>query len=488
MYKVKNFLTQKVISIALFSAVFMIILALFYLSYSNNNELYPFFEDETIHFNSCRSFIETGSLKAYSFFELNYSKIGEFNWYGPGYTLFYGGIGKIFGFHHGKVIIISHFILLFFSLFVVYKNENQQGIWMGIFLLLSGSIPYLYTYAPAILNFCGGIFISLVLFKYLETDQNKDKNKLLIQLLGLVFLFAFFRTTTIFFLFGMLAEFVSLKKYLKSILLVVISLILVMVFMKYFTAPMFISAGTEIIKLENGDIFSFVTTFIHRFKNNSIAFYLNLNLNHISILISIAATTSLFLLIKKRVLGAVVLINFVFLAIMLGMYVATPFYMDKQICILLPLNVIAFVKFADKKAMVTLLSVFLFLFPKHLQVAKNYIDEGQQAYHFCNSSSFSREVRTINNFFKSKKSTLVLINLEELRKMPYPFYIFASSFPLSKGPNQTIRYSVMLNFDYFLSIKNYTDFDYFLSTSIHVNEKLHLCGKTENFYIYSLLN
>jgi hypothetical protein len=485
MHKIKMLLTQKVISIALFSAVFIIILTLFYVAYSNNNELYPFFEDETIHFNSCRSFIETGSLKAHSFFELNYSKIGEFNWYGPGYSILYGGIGNIFGFHHGKVIIIFHFILLLFALFIIYIYEKQKGIWIGIFLLLSGSIPYLFTYAPALLNFCAGIFISLVLFKYIETDRNK--NIILIQLLGLVFLFAFFRTTTIFFLFGILVEFVSLKKYLKSILLVLISLALVMIFMKYFTAPMFISAGTEINKLENGDIFSFIVTFIRHLKSNAITFYLNLNLSHISILISIAATTSLFLIVRNRLLGAVVLINFVFLTIMLGMYVASPFYMDKQICILLPLNIIAFVKSADKKAMITLLSVFLFLFPKHLQVSKNYIDEGQQAYHFCNTSSFSREVRTINNFFKSKKSTLVLINLEELRKMPYPFYIFASSFPLSKGPNQTIRYSVMLNFDYFLSIKNYSDFDYFLSTSIHVNEKLQLCGKTENFYIYSLI-
>ncbi|MFN5370375.1 MAG: hypothetical protein ACK5B6_02835 [Bacteroidia bacterium] len=107
--------TQRLIfKIAYYVAVSLVFFIIFY-AFRTGNGVRPTHEDDCIYFNSARLFYETGSLKAWGFIDSNVSLIGEYNWYGPGYGLLYGGISKIFSFHEGATIIAFHFLFLLFS-------------------------------------------------------------------------------------------------------------------------------------------------------------------------------------------------------------------------------------------------------------------------------------------------------------------------------------------------------------------------------------
>lgn len=297
-----------------------------------------FQEDEVINYSGSRLFAETGSLRAEGCIEENVSHIGEMNWYGPGYQVFYGSIARWFG-NSPSLFVQTHFVVSLFTLGLIFlfPISIQEKLFVAASLSLCQPFTvYLFSYYPESFNLC---VAALLIFLMLKVDQSQSTKRTLF--IGLtvttVLVFVLFRVTTVFWLAGLVALSRSRKEFWQMLSVAVIALIGTLAFMRLFTAPPYAGEMHKIDMLYSFSLFDFiwqtakaiVRNGLHLLTSGSVPVYFSLSL---FVLLAIQWRKT-----RERFSLAVLTIVVVMVIAFMAFYSADPWYFLKQSSGLVPL-------------------------------------------------------------------------------------------------------------------------------------------------------
>src|SRR6187431_1981608 len=105
-------------------------------------------EDEVINYCSAKVFSEVQSLRAEGCIEENVSRIGDMNWYGPGYSILYG-TAKIFFGNSLSLFVKIHFALTLVSILIIFflpvSLENRL-LSVSTLIFTEQFTGYIFTY------------------------------------------------------------------------------------------------------------------------------------------------------------------------------------------------------------------------------------------------------------------------------------------------------------------------------------------------------
>lgn len=297
-----------------------------------------FQEDEVINYSGSKLFAETGSLRAEGCIEENVSRIGEMNWYGPGYQVFYGSIARWFG-NSPSLFVQIHFIVSLITLGLVFffPIPIREKLFTAAALSLSQPFTvYLFSYYPESVNLCVAALLILWLLKVDQSHSTK-RNLFIGLFVATVLVFVLFRVTTVFWLAGLVALSRSRKEFWQMLSVAAIALIGTLAYMKLFTAPPYASEMHKIEMLYSFSLLDFVwqtakaivRNGLHLLTSGSIPVYFSLSL---SVLLAIQWQKT-----RERFSLAVLAIVVIMVIAFMAFYSGDPWYFLKQSSGLVPL-------------------------------------------------------------------------------------------------------------------------------------------------------
>lgn len=386
-----------------YSILFLIIIiCIFFIKVLVGSKYFIVFDDETIYYNSARLFKETNCLKSSFCIEENRSIIGEFNWYGPFFSMFYGIIFKLFG---SKLVYtaVINFILFLLSIFTINTidlSKEKKISFTLLFLTTYISSQYIFSFFPEQLI----ILFSIILISvYSRINMNK---KYLYLFIGLVFFFSLFRYSLVF--WG-LAVFTNKRVSLKfKILISFILFLLIIIYVKLFTAPAFVVGLKEIHK-DNG-VYNLMiiikNTLINGINNIRLVFdkqYITIPILTFFVLciyVAFKSTNDKMRLFKNDlglffVLGA-------FFSTLLFFYTFTPFFIEKQLANLIVI-LIFLVLSANDNDNKSFIYSFLFLIPFSLFQLNSNINQRENFYSLSRNDLRKYNFSIIKNYLNGKK-------------------------------------------------------------------------------------
>ena len=219
----------------------------------------PSRSDQICYYLDIKSFFENSSIHAGIIGDENVSKLGEVGVHGPGYSIFYGIISKIFGFHDKLMIwlnllfLILTFVVLWFS-----KKFSRNDFFLLATIQLSFFITLWssFSYSPDLMH----IFIAnmaaiqlINLAKTFEANQN-DLNKQIYFFVCLILLASFFRYSWVLAILGILPFSKNKKAFFGNLLICFFVIALGLIYLKLFHAPYYgavLSKCSELVKADN---------------------------------------------------------------------------------------------------------------------------------------------------------------------------------------------------------------------------------------------
>lgn len=124
-------------------------------------------EDEGIYYNAARTFAETSSARAADCNDESVSRIGQFDWYGPMYHIFYGSVAKIAGEHTYNFLVVNLICLAVIVLLVWRADFAKQTKLLITCAFLSAypMIFYIFTLYPETLELLFAVILTLQLYR-----------------------------------------------------------------------------------------------------------------------------------------------------------------------------------------------------------------------------------------------------------------------------------------------------------------------------------
>jgi hypothetical protein len=408
-------------------------------------DVYICHEDEMIYFNAAKLFYETNSLKAGFCINENRSIIGEYNWYGPGYALIYGGIAKIF--------VAINYALFILCLFLIWKlpfTKIKRLLFLAIFLSTYASFSFVFTFFPEELNL---LFALLLLVLFARIKCNKS---LLIPYIILIFVFSLVRVSFIFWIFTLFFIKNSPIKRVYTTIIAFVLFIVILVYMKLFNAPAFVQGLKEIYgtgKVPN--VFSFI---IHIVKNamwNCKELYQHATPSVFCIiyLLFLAIVSVISIKQKDNSNFGIILLLLIVSLVFLSLYIFLPIYIEKQLLFFVPLCIYLIIQ--NKKYISILLFFSFFLFvPYTMLKTKEFVDQSKQFFYNYQNESHDREL--CNSIFKDiaiqKKEINVLFQYRDFNFTYLPVSI--NGVPILYTTNVlAFNYSDSLRYKRFNKIK-----------------------------------
>lgn len=318
-------------------------------------DIYPFFRDDAIYFNAARQFSECQTVYGNAIINFDHSKIGEFNWYGPGYHLIYGMPSLILGFNEGKTSLLLHVLLWTIAIILVIRNFPEHRLILSILMIASPFYYYHFHFYPVIIN----TFVTLISFLIMiQLTKGKEKNKFSI-ILGFIFSIvfgAFLRITHVLSFALLYCRANTKRKFVFVSLSFILIVGLTWLYQTYFCAPMFIAADETINLLGNKDFITFGYIFILNFIRNLIIYFQKIEFQDLQFWITliISMIAPLFLTKEKLdkirpVYQGLLFMNISYIAVLFALYNANPFFLNKQLIILLPANFIFIIVYLIQK-------------------------------------------------------------------------------------------------------------------------------------------
>lgn len=493
------------IKITLLIIDILIILFVFFnvLKNVSDSNYFMCYQDEVINFNSARSFYETNNLKAVNSISERRSEIGEFNWYGPGYSLIYGTIFKIFGFKSSMFIYFNLF-LFFINLLIIYLFNVTNIIkilFATIFLCSYVSFSFVFTYYPESLI----ITLTLILLMfYSKIDISSTFNKYLLWFVLLVVLFSFIRITFIFFIFSLVVFIKSKKDLYKFLVLISLIFSSAIIFIKLYTAPSFVK-GIGLIQNTNFSLDYLVSLFLYVLKN----FYHNLieifrdesiGLSHSNF--SIVQFLILFVLVfyffivsyryKKRFdhIGLYIVVLFAFSSLLM-LYVSQVLFLEKQITLLIPVLIFIVVNNNIEIKSILVLSIFFFL-PYSLLKSKEFINRR------ISSKTFFQQNNDYISKINSFKNDILIQKKKQINILTYyhnfdlNLSLYYSILPVSKNKVPFLYTTNICKSSDEDSIKyklnNFIEIDYLLSDTVVNLQGFTFINTNSVYFLYKKNN
>lgn len=456
------------------------------------SDILPYLQDDTIYFTSAKQFSINQTCYGNSIIDFNYSKVGEFNWYGPGYHLIYGSLSCIFGFNEGKSILIFNIILWSLITYCFSKKFPLQAFSITLTLLLSPFFFYQFSFYPIILNTFVGL---LAYFVLLRIDEKDSQTKSLLYFFLIIIVGVFFRISLVF-LFGLIFKqaknYRTIFKYSTIFLLLIFTAWLYQIF---FCAPMYINADEIIGLISQKKYSSFIIIFVENLFTNGKKYFDDFTISHLSIWISILLIFISPLLLKKNIFKniktwylSLCLVNLIYILFVFGLYSSKSFFVEKQIIILLPINSIFLIVCVDK---IRFFFIFasISLWPLQFKRTINGIQLSKHSFYL---SEHMDEIKSINtllerNISKNNNDICnILISLEEFNKFSETeFSSVNCSLPIQTSKGIKLRYIWIINTlpNFHSNHSLYKD-DYFISLVKNPPKNFFLIDEIDDVYLF----
>jgi hypothetical protein len=358
-------------------------------------------EDEVIYYCSAKLFAATNSLRAESCIDENVSRIGQVNWYGPGYNIGYGLVFKIFGVRPALFPWIHYFLALA-SLAIIFlcPISLESKLLCALSLSIAPQFGmYVFTYFPETLNlFLATVLSCLLVLVYVNEDEQK-KQRLVIVFVVAVFILMLFRITFIFWLAALIGLSKTKREYIISTCIFAGGLVISLVYMKLFIAPPYAGQMHKINHLYDFDLIAFYKA-TRRSISDNFGFFVDPQTPLVTLMffLFLLAVITAVISRNKLVLGA--LLTAVCLVLtMMAYYAVDEFYFVKQTVILVPLFLLALAAGPSKKVFAYLSIILVAFFFEHRYKMENEaIHTGRSAFdHYQAHAKFENSLSEIRD-------------------------------------------------------------------------------------------
>ncbi|MFZ6013259.1 MAG: hypothetical protein ACOYXT_23150 [Bacteroidota bacterium] len=365
--------------------VFLIVigaLAYLFAQSAGDGKLFIHHEDEVIYYCSGKLFAETGSVQAEGCIEEMVSAIGSMNWYGPGYSVIYGLLTKVFGEAPARLIQF-HFGFALIALLVIltFPTSLEKRLSIAIALVLTEQFTlYIFTYFPETLIILLAVVLTFFLYQAHEAKENKVRNYYLAGFALVTLLASLCRVTCIFWLAALMGLAHNRRSFVVMTLIFLLGVLAAMVYMKFFTAPAYASDMQKIELLYTFDIYEF-----QKQTFNSIArgFRELIGSGSLSVYILLALTliaSALYFRTRNKLVLSATLVSWCLIFVLTAFYTVTPYYFIKQTAMLVPLLLTAVLATAPPALAYSVLASLLACLPGALQHTIDTIEERREAY------------------------------------------------------------------------------------------------------------
>jgi hypothetical protein len=396
-------------------------------------------EDESIYYNSARSFAETGSVRATNCNNEGVSRIAQCNWYGPMYNIFYGSIAKIFGVHNYN-FLITNLILFLVVIVLIMRSSFITEIKLLLtasLLALYPAIGYIFTFFPETLELLFAVILTLQLKKIFDRPDN---NQHISQYILLVMFFALFRVTTVFWVFGLLALSKSPTDFTKKLTIGLACFILIYIYIYFFNAPFFGGSMNYVMSHKLG--FNSITYLLHKTIINTFAFFTRnpaYDLLQVPVLFIVIYSC---IISKNRLILAACIISIIYYSVLLTLYEPYTYFLNKQTACLYPLLLVALYTGANKINLKYIAFILLILISPlaYLKAGGLVRAKKKMANEYALKESTIKQLDEIKNKLQATKPLTILTLYREFDTvLSYP--IFITSLPVSTINKQPILYT-----------------------------------------------
>jgi hypothetical protein len=456
----------------------------------------PYDEDESIYYNVSRFFYLNNSLTAPEFINEQVSLIFQANWYGIAYTLFYGGIAKVFGFNNSYFIVINILCYLF-SAFLLWKLETdviKKRMQILFFTLFNVVFSYTFFYFPEILNIFFGVCLSFLLVRiYREGDSS---NNLRLIYLLLIILFSFFRVTWSFWAIGLVPFCRSRREFIAIFFAFVLIVGSAFLYIKFFCAPYFLQSASIINDFISLDFKAFFIDLWKSLNSNFKIYFIDewIRLPKSWLFSKYFLLFLFFYFIYKslktnnRLIYAAALIGvFNFLMLFAIYFTMFPFFMK----ITAPLYVLYCVCIVtvDMKRIRNLGILFsLISLPLVIHFSLRSINDRKNSY-IKASETYKEESAAIASIGRVIHDDHPVIIQWLYYDFKFPMDVFLNSLPFQTVKEKSIRYTCNIKLDAFSDEQNFSGhgkmrIDYLLSSKPLDLKDMRLVEQTPWFYLY----
>lgn len=447
-------------------------------------------EDEVIYYCSAKVFSATNSVQAESCIDENVSRIGNMNWYGPGYNVVYGSLFKIVD-HHASIPWF-HFTLamgLLGLLFLLPVGLDSRLLVAIALSVTQHFCVYIYTYFPETLILFLATILTVLLARLYFTKDEKSRKIYLITFIACTLLFMLCRVTFIFWLAGLIALAENKRDRNIRIAIFSIGVLMSLVYMKLFTAPPYADQMHKIDLLFKGEILSFIRQTKRSIFESIQIVLTNKSFSVMQLLALIGVSLITFFFEKNKLILASLLISLCLLSSMFAFYSVDEFYFTKQTAMLVPLIIVCLAVAINYSILkYGLVVILISAFPVSYKKTNAAIALGQQGYdHYNNNKALETAFGEIPQHIQDEK-TLILYCYRE--------YDYGSSaealLPFSTRAKQPIMYTTGIVDPNEVAeskfvLHNKMKVDYILSRHSISWPNLKQVHQTEFYHLYKLL-
>lgn len=248
----------------------MLLLLFTYFVYQSTSLNYlPIFSDEYGYYLDAKSFWLYNRIDAPLTLNESYSLIGHAGFHGIMYSVFYGSFFKLLAFLGiDPSITLVNMVLVFFLFgFLAYSRMDLENkLLIGIVFLSNFIfIIYISSSMSEIFHYSFAVVVGYLLHLVYKTRENKY----LYLLIGLIFFLIFFRESWVFVFFGLFPLAKSFKDIVKYSIVLLIGLVVVILYQKYFQAPYVIDYFHNLkLQLDSGSLIDVLHSVYDRFLIN----------------------------------------------------------------------------------------------------------------------------------------------------------------------------------------------------------------------------
>jgi hypothetical protein len=449
-------------------------------------------EDEVIYYCSAKLFAATNSVRAEGCVEENVSRIGQINWYGPGYHVAYGLMFKIFG-PQPALFPWMHFFLALASIALAFfcPMPVEPKLLFAAALSIAPQFGiYIFTYFPETLNlFLATALTCLLGLVYFAQDDSK-KRKLAIIFVGAVLLLMLFRITFIFWLAGLIGLSRTKKEFIISTSIFIVGVIVSLVYMKLFIAPPYAGEMHKIDHLYKMDLIAFYKA-TRRSISQNFGFFIDPQTPMVTLMFLLFMLAAITFAIdrNKLVLGAL-LTTVCLVLTMMAYYAVDEFYFVKQTVILVPLLLFALAAGPKRKIYAYLsIGVLAFFFNHKYDKESEAIQTGRAAFsHYEDNLNFQNSLAEIRNHVGDGPTII----LWDYREYDYG-YSAEALLPFDTRSKEPILYTTNIvdrsaTAESRFQLHNRLKIDYILSRHPLVLPGMNEVHTTEYYHLYKLDN
>lgn len=378
----------------------------------SDNRYYLAYEDEVINYCSAKVFSETGSVRAEGCITEDVSRIGQMNWYGPGYAVMYGASQDFFG-EDPTLFIKIHFVLALLSITIIFfipSSLESRLLFCSALLFTEQFTGYIFTYFPESIHlFFAIIFILLITLIYQAKDVRK-RNLYVTIFIGLVFAVVLLRSTAIFWLTSLIGLSQTRKMMISMIIVFLVGLGITLLYMRYFTAPPYAGDMQKIDQLFEFDLFGFIFKTIKATMRNTFSLLKSGSFGVYILLLLMGIAMVRWWQTKERLLLAALLVSISLVGALMAYYSAGPWYFLKQSAILIPLIIfVLMVTNSPPMLKYGILMGGMLIFPLLYENISITILERQNAYNgWQNSKPFQSALNELTNHISEDSEVTVV--------------------------------------------------------------------------------